>query len=727
MKTYISVAVLLAAGGVALLADEGMWRLDQLPLGTIAEKYGVRLTPSDLDRLRSAPVRILAGGSGGTGTFASANGLVLTNHHVALDCIRTSTLAEQEQGSAENLVEQGFTAGSAAEELSCKRFRVQVERSATDVTSEFAAAVTPGMDARQIQQARQLVRSDLERACQAERGANFSCDVVDFNSGARSLLLVWEQYTDVRLVYAPEQQLGYFGGDDMNFRFPRFVSDISILRVYTGADGVHREYDPANVPVQPDHHLRVTLDGIAEGDFTLVAGFPANTNRYRMSLSADYNARKGIPDQIVDVERQLEALRRYADMSPEYELILQSRIFGLVNTLKYQRDVLAALRATGVVDDRRQREQAFLAFLEGRSALEREYGGVIEAQGVVYAQNVEANADLDSALRWLQRASMLSYAAGLHQFAVERAKPADRDREPRFQERNWPFVRQALLSDEPIILELDEDLLTIGFEKALALGAERRIAAVDELIGRVAAGAAEPSARDLARAVLGDSDLASVEGRRPLVEASVSDVESSEDSALIFARALEPNLTDQRQRVRVLNEQLFINRVKFARGMVAWRGNEIYPDANFTLRATFGAAVGYEDSRGTRIPVATRLAGLFSLAEDRGNVGDYALPPKLIAWRESMSDEEFESRLADLPVNFVSTNDITGGNSGSAILNRNLEIVGLIFDGNEEAMASDWIYRDTAGRAISTDIQFALTLAREVHDAGWIVDELLEQ
>ena len=726
MKIRFAIALFLAAGGGALLADEGMWRLDQLPLDTIAEQYGVRVSQSDLERLQSAPVRILSGGGGGTGTFTSANGLVLTNHHVALDCIRTLTLAEQEQGSAENLVEQGFTARSRAEELSCKRFRVQVERSATDVTDKLDTAVTPGMNAEHVQQARQLVRSDLERACQAERGENFSCNVVDFNSGARSLLVVWEQYADVRLVYAPEKQLGYFGGDEMNFRFPRFVSDISILRIYTGRDGVHREYDSMNVPVRPDHYLRVTLDGLSEGDFTLVAGFPANTNRYRMSFSADYNARKGIPDQIVDIERQLELLQPYAAMRPEYEVVLQSQIFGLSNTLKYQRDVLAALRATGVVDDRRRREADFMAFLEERPDLESEYGGVLDAQGAVYAEDVEANADLDSALGWLQRASVLGYATSLYQFAVERAKPSDRDREPQFQERNWPFVRQALLSDDPIILELDEDLLTVGFEKALSLGGDQRIAAVDRLITRVQTGAAEPSARDFARAVLRNSGVPSVENRRSLVDASVSDLESSNDPALSFARDLEPSLADQRQRIRVLNEKLFINRAKFARGLAAWQADAIYPDANFTLRATFGRVAGYVDGRGIEIPAATRFAGLFALAEDRGNAGNYALPPRLVEWRRTIDDEDFASRLADLPVDFVSTNDITGGNSGSAILNRNLEIVGLIFDGNEEAMASDWTYSETAGRAISTDIRFALTLAREVHAAGWVVDELLD-
>src|SRR5512134_935268 len=173
-----------AAIGAAVAADEGMWRIQQLPLDTIAQKYGVRLTSGDLERLQFAPVRILSGGGGGTGTFASADGLILTNHHVALDCIRTSTLAEQNKGEGDNLIEHGFTARSKAAELPCKRFRVQIERSARDVTAELNADVKPGMSIPQIQQARQQRRADLERACKQEKGANHSCTVADFNSGA---------------------------------------------------------------------------------------------------------------------------------------------------------------------------------------------------------------------------------------------------------------------------------------------------------------------------------------------------------------------------------------------------------------------------------------------------------------------------------------------------------------------------------------------------------------
>jgi hypothetical protein len=301
MVKRVLLPMLIALAGGAVFADEGMWRLDQLPRDAIAARYGVHLTAQDLEKLHDAPVRILVGAGGGTGTFASANGLVLTNHHVALDCIRTSTLAEQNRGRADNLIEDGFTAASPAAELACKRFRVEIERASRDVTSEMTAGLTSDMDIAAVQRARQTKRSDLERACEQERGANYSCAVVDFNSGARSLLITYEDFNDVRLVYAPEKQLGYFGGDEMNFRFPRYVSDISILRVYVGSDGSHGEYDAAHVPYRPDHFLRVTLDGVKDGDFTMVAGNPGNTNRYRMSFSAVYNLKKGMHDRIHDM------------------------------------------------------------------------------------------------------------------------------------------------------------------------------------------------------------------------------------------------------------------------------------------------------------------------------------------------------------------------------------------------------------------------------------------
>jgi hypothetical protein len=721
MFKRFSVSALVAASlaGAAVLADEGMWRLDQLPLERIQQRYGVRLTPADVARVQGAVVRI---STGGTGTFASANGLILTNHHVALDCIRTSTLAEQEKGKAENLIEDGFTAASPAGEIPCKRFRAQVEVSSRDVTAEVSAAVKPGMDAAAIQRARMAARSDLERACQQEKGDNFSCAVADFNSGARSLLIVYEDYRDIRLVYAPEKQLGYFGGDEMNFRFPRYVSDISILRAYEGKDGRHGDYDAANVPVKPGHYLPVTLNGVRDGDFTLVAGNPGATNRYRMSFSAAYNVARGIPTQIRDAETQLALLRKYADLKSEYRTILQSQIFGVSNGLKYSQDLLSALKASDVVAQRQKREAAFAAWAKEHPLAGREFEGALDAQRAVYAKDVEANADLDRSLGWIQQSSAVGYAVNLYEFALERAKASDRDREPQFQERNWPDVREALTSDDPVIADLDADVFALGLESAAALEAGQRIAAVEKLAARQGAGAA-PAA--MAKSLVAGTAILSPDVRKKLVAASVADFEASTDPAVVFARDLLPAVKAQRARIRVLNEKLFMNRALFARGMAAWKGQGLYPDANFTLRATFGRVAGYTDAAGKAVPFTTYFGDLFTLASARGNTGEFALPAKLQAWRQKVGDSVFSAKYGRLPVDFVSTNDITGGNSGSATLNGKLEIVGLIFDGNEEAMAGDWVYNETAGRALSTDIRFALTIARDVHGASWIVDELL--
>ncbi len=505
-----TIALMFATGLATLAADEGMWRIDQLPLDTIAQKHGVRLTPAEVQRLRFAPVRIVTSGGGGTGTFASANGLVLTNHHVALDCIRTSTLAEQNKGKADNLIEQGFTAKAPAEELACKGFRMQIERSTRDVTAELNADVKPGMSIAEIQQVRQAKRSDLERACKQEKGANFTCDVVDFNSGAWSQLIIYEDFNDVRLVYAPEKQLGYFGGDEMNFRFPRYVSDISIMRAYVGKDGSHGEYNTAHVPYQPAHYLRVSLQGVKEGELTLVSGNPGNTNRYRISNSAVYNLKNGMPSQISELETELALLRKYAAMKPDYQVLLQEQIFSLSNSLKYSKDVLAALKSSDIVAQQQARERQFMTFVQSKPELKREYSTLFEDHTRLYATDVEANADLDSAIAWIEKASAVGYAAGLYEFAIERAKASDRDREPQFQERNWPDLRRSLLDEEPVIPELEEDVLTLGLEKALALSPPG-IPAVKTLQGQATG---PKDARTLARNLLRGSKLTTLEARK---------------------------------------------------------------------------------------------------------------------------------------------------------------------------------------------------------------------
>ena len=413
-------------------------------------------------------------------------------------------------------------------------------------------------------------------------------------------------------------------------------------------------------------------------------------------------------------------------MKPDYQVVLQSQIFGLANTLKYQKDVLAALKATNVVAERERRERELTAFLETRPELKKEFGGVLAAQAAVYANDVEANADLDAALGWLQRADTVGYGIGLYEFALEKAKPSDREREPQFQQRHWSDVTQNLLNDDPIIAALDEEVLATGFEKAMALPPAQRIPAVHKLAEKIGSSA---TPRTMAHAVISGSQIASVDARKQWIDAKPDKFEASGDPAIAFARDLLPSLNDLRQRTRILNEQLLRNRSAFARALAARAaatGTAMYPDANFTLRVTYGKAAGYT-SHGKRVPFTTRFGDLFALAASRGNKGDFALPQKLQAWRKSIGDAAFKQKYTPLPVDFVSTNDITGGNSGSATLNRNLEIVGLIFDGNEEAMAGDWTYSETAGRALSTDIRFALTIARDIHNAGWIVDELLER
>jgi hypothetical protein len=696
--TLFSRLLVLAAGIAAIVtvtADEGMWRIQQLPLDAIVQKYGVRLTPADLERLQSAPVRILAGGGGGTGTFASADGLILTNHHVALDCIRTSTLAEQNKGEGDNLIERGFTAKSQAGELACKRFRVQIERSAKDVTAELNADVKPQMSIADIQQARQRKRADLERTCKQEKGANFSCSVVDFNSGAWSQLVVYEDFNDVRLVYAPEKQLGYFGGDEMNFRFPRYASDISILRAYVGKDGSHGEYAQDHVPYRPTHHLRVTFDGVKDGDFTLVAGNPGTTNRYRISESAAYNVRVGMPEQIRDIETELGLLRKYAAKNSDHQVLLQERIFGLANTLKYLQDVHAALKATGVAAQQQAREREFLAFLETRPELQKEYGALFDEHRRFYATSVEANADLDSSLGWLQKASAVSFAATLHEFAVERAKPSDREREPQYQERNWPDLRQALLDDEPTIPGLEEDLLTLGFEKALALPARSPDPAVRRL-SRVRIS----DARGMAKAILQKTKIESLAERKTLLEAAPQAFEQSPDPPWCSRGASAVHARSAGARAAAPAKRCHSTDRSSPKGSCGMEGQTMYADANFTLRVTYGKVAGYTDKSGRAVPFTTRFGGMFELANARSNKGEFALPPPLVEWRKRIGDRTFKVKFAELPVDFVSTNDITGGNSGarSEPQARNRR---TIFDGARTA-ASDWAQRGRRPRSAPT-------------------------
>src|SRR4030095_8358502 len=282
-----------------------------------------------------------------------------------------------------------------------------------------------------------------------------------------------------------------------------------------GTAGSPGEFDAAHVPHRPDHYLRVTMAGVKEGDFTLVAGNPANTNRYRISESAVYNVNRGMPNQIKEIETEVSLLRKYAAIKPDYQVLLQRRIFGLANTLKYLQDVLAALKSTGVIKQQQDRERQFMEFVNTRRELQKEYGTLFDEHRQLYATTVLANSDLDSALDWLERASAVNFATTLVEFAEERAKAWARARDPHFKERFWPDLRQALLNDEPIIPELEEDVLALGFEKALALPADRQVPPSQSL--RKPLGTSDP--RALADAVLRDSKVVAVDTRKALLRA----------------------------------------------------------------------------------------------------------------------------------------------------------------------------------------------------------------
>jgi hypothetical protein len=683
----VSIAALAAMVPLYALADEGMWTFDNPPRSAIASKYKVTLDGAWLDHVRNATVRLE---TGCTGSFISAEGLVLTNHHCAEDCVAQNSTAERD------LVSSGFLATDRKQELRCQEDAVSVLVGTEDVTAKVAAA-TAGLGADAVVAARRKVLTELEQACEEgsrkTKGGPLKCERVSLYQGGQYWLYKYRRYEDVRLVFVPERDIAAFGGDPDNFQFPRWCLDMSILRAYEGGK-------PAKIP----DHLRFDWDGAEPGDPVFISGHPGNTDRLLTVAQLETQRTTFMPFWLLRFSELRGRMLQYAKTSPEAQRTSEAYLNQVENSIKVRRKQFDAL-----LDP---------ALFEAAGAGEKKLRDAVAANPEL-ASSANAWRDIETAQRvWRDmlvphtfieggagfNSLLFGYARDLVRAAAERAK-ANESRLAEYTEARLPALLQNLQAATPIYP--DFEVLKLSF----ALERMREWLGPDDALVRKVFGNDSPDA--LAGRLVRESSLGDPAARVALYEGGQAAIDASRDPMIRLAALVDPDARALRKRFEEQVEgPVQRGQEAIAKARFATYGTSIYPDATFTLRLSYGAMVGWKE-KGEDVRPWTELGRAFERAT--GEV-PFKIPDRWLAAKNRL---DMATR-----ANFTTNNDIVGGNSGSPMLNAAGEIVGLAFDGNIHSIAGSYWFDDRMNRSIGVHPAYIRTALEQVYGAQALLKEI---
>src|ERR1035437_8068861 len=684
MKTRLLIfGLILALATPLALADEGMWLYNAFPKYRVQKQYGFLATQDWLDHLRLSSVRF---NNGGSGSFVSADGLAFTNHHVGADCI------EKLGTSGADYMKTGFYAKTQADEAKCPDLELNVLVGIDDVTAKVKAAATAAMSAADAGQAQRSAMSAIEKDCTTSTGLR--CDVVSLYSGEVYNLYKYKKYTDVRLVFAPEFEAAFFGGDPDNFTFPRHDLDITFFRIYEN-----------DKPVHLDNYLQWSKAGVKDGDLIFVSGHPGNTDRLKTVAQWQFLKDVDYPSRLASYKRRIAMLQKFGAGSAENARIAQENIFGLQNSQKAINGQYEGLKDMAVMSQMNtaelEREKAYMGKHAGEPNPWQEISNAVKVNREIYDKltYVERRRGFSS--------DLASYARTLVRVTEEKSKPnGDRLRE--YRDSALPSLEQQLFSSAPIYKNLETATLAVSLAQMKeALGPEDA-AVKASLNGK--------SPEEAAKALIAGTKLEDVALRKQLYEGGKAAVDASTDPLIALMRKVDPEARAVRQRFDdEVDAVVRRDGATIARARFAQTGFTQPPDATFTLRLSYGTVKGYEEN-GKKIPYFTIFGGAFQHAEEHGGKPPFNLPNSWVKMKSKLNLET--------PLNYVSTADIIGGNSGSPTVNRAGEAVGIVFDGNIQSLVLDFYYDDREARAVHVDSRGIIAALRKIYGADALANKL---
>ncbi|MGI8604032.1 MAG: S46 family peptidase [Verrucomicrobiales bacterium] len=679
-----ALGILLSSAASLTRADEGMWLFNDPPRKLLKERYGFEITDQWLEHVQKSSVRF---NSGGSGEVVSADGLIMSNHHVGADALQK--LSDKEHDYLKN----GFHARTLAEEKPAKDLELNILIEIEDVTARVNAAIKPGLSDEQAFEARRSITAEIEKESKDKTGMR--SDVVTLYQGGRYHLYRFKRYTDVRLVFAPEQQIAFFGGDPDNFEYPRYDLDVSFFRAYE--DGK---------PARFQHFLKWSERGTAENDLVFVSGHPGRTSRLLTMSELEYVRDVRLPKSLSQLYRLEVLLGNYSGRSQENARRAKDELFGVQNSRKANKGRFAGLLDPSVMAKKAEDEKKLRAavaardeFKEARDSWDRIAAAqkIIASQAPIYNQ-LEAGAAFNSEL--------FDIARTLLRAADEKPKPnGERLRE--FGEAGRDSLELELFSEKPIYDDLEQlqlaDSLTYLIEE---------LGAAHPLVQQVLAG---KSPQERAAELITGTKVKDVAVRKKLYEGDSAVVTAAKDPMLELARLIDAEARKVRKIIETQGEVKQQAHARIAKARFAIEGTTNYPDATFTLRLAFGTVKGYEEA-GRKILPHTNFSGLYERAAEQEYRPPFDLPKIWLDRKDRLN--------LTTPFNFVSTADIIGGNSGSPVIDRKGEVVGIIFDGNIHSLVLDFIFTDEQARAVSVDSRGILEALRKVYDAEALANEL---
>ncbi|MBB1471423.1 S46 family peptidase [Luteimonas sp. MC1825] len=714
-KTFLAAAAAAATAAVAfpVHSGEGMWVPQQLPeIAGPLKKAGLKLNANQLADLTGDPLGAVVSLGGCTASFVSPQGLVATNHHCAYGAIQLNSTPEN------NLMRDGFYAAALGDELSAgPTSRIYALEAIEDVTDRVQAAVAAAPDAIGRTRALDAIEKSLVAACEADAG--YRCRLYSFAGGNTYRLFKNLEIRDVRLVYAPQGSIGAYGGEIDNWMWPRHTGDFAFYRAYVGKDGKPAAYAEDNVPFQPKRWLKFADKPLGAGDFVMVAGYPGRTARY--ALASEFQATQDWT--YPTISRHYKALQalvaKAGESDPDIEVKYASTMRGWENVYKNYDGQLAGFERTGALATKQAAEAGVLAW----AAAQGEAGKpAIDAHARLLELEAASNAtrERDLVFGQFNGTGLLSAAIRSYRLAIEREKP-DAEREQGYQERDLPTLEGAIRQmDRRYVTSMDRALQQYWLDAYVKLPADQHVEALDTWLGGTDAKAIT---RTLDR--VNRSELTNADARMTWLKADRKTFERSKDPAIRYAVAVMPTLLALEAERKTQAGDALQARPVFLQAIAdykASKGEFVYPDANSSLRITFGNVKPYTKLDGTPQQPFTKLEEVAAKATGEE---PFDAPPALL---EAIAEKRYgglaDRRLKTVPVNFLSDLDITGGNSGSPVLDARGQLVGLAFDGNWESVASNWVFDPVMTRMISVDQRYMRWVMQEVYPAPRVLAEL---
>ena len=696
----------------------GMWMPAQMPAhGDTLRKLGVAFDPAALTDPTAFPLGAVVSLGGCSASFVSNKGLVITNHHCVTGALQQNSTPEQ------NLLDEGFLAASPQQEKwAGPTARIYVTRSFRDVTSDVIGGLDQIADAAARFAELEKRKAALESTCEA-KSPFARCEVASYFEGAQFFEIEQLEIRDVRLVYAPHAGVGVFGGEVDNWRWPRHTGDYAFLRAYVGPDGNPAEHAANNVPYTPPHHLKIATEPLQPGDFAMVAGYPGRTYRLRTADEVDHAVQWYYPYRIAKADDSIATLEALTKSRADLEIAAASRLRRLHNGRTNSQGMLDGLSRGGLAAQKQKLEAGLQAWIDGDAQRKQKYGTVL-ADMAAAAKEYRTHRELDSAVEELLEASSLLETAGsIWEHALRRK--VDMGDAAAQQDA----IRKAQALTRSYARELDQAMLALAVRRVAALPEEKRPDAVlkaflgDASIAGDATKVAAALDRLYAHTKLGDeAERLRLLGHGGSGGATVKQLKGSRDSFLRLARELEELTSDVRARKQRYEGAMAALRPRYVAALREYVDGPIAPDANGTLRITFGTVRGYRPAAAE--PEYTPFTTVSEMVAKHTGEDPFAAPADVLAAAKAAKTSAWvDERLGDVPLDFLADLDITGGNSGSATLNARGELIGLAFDGNYESIAADWVFTSTS-RSIHVDIRYVLWLMDEVDGAEHLMQEM---